>query len=86
MLKHIKAIFKDYFPDFYVWSRQIPIDTHIDHVKHQLPSYIRVDWLNPESLGKGLLYPVTWIKGHKMRGKEFLGFVDGLYSGCILKG
>jgi len=30
--------------------------------------------------------PVTWIKGQRGKTKHFLGFVDGLYSGCIIKG
>ena len=86
MLRYIKAIFKDYFWDFYLWSQEIPIDTPIDEVKPQLPSYVKVDWQNPEPLGKGFLYSVTWIKGHKIRQRRYLGFVDGLYSGCVIKG
>jgi hypothetical protein len=86
MLKRIKAIFKDYFWDFYLWSQEVPIDTNIDDVKKQLPPYAKVDWQNPEALGKGLLYPVFWIKGHKSHQRKYLGFVDGLYSGCVIVG
>jgi hypothetical protein len=86
MLERIKALFKDYSWDFHMWSQEIPIDTHIDDVKRQIPSYIEVDWQNPETLGKGKLYPVIWIKGHKITKRRFLGFVDELYSGCIMTG
>jgi hypothetical protein len=86
MLDHIKNLFKDYSWEFYLWSQEVPIDTPIETVKSQLPPYAKVDWQNSESLGKGILYPVTWIKGQRGKTKHFLGFVDGLYSGCIIKG
>jgi hypothetical protein len=86
MLKGIKSLFKDYSSDFYLWSQEIAIDTNLDEVKRQLPSYVTVDWQSPESLGKGLLYPVTMIKGRKLKQRWFLGFVDGAYSGCIIMG
>jgi hypothetical protein len=86
MLKRIKTLFKDYSWDFHLWSQEIAIDTNIEDVKRLSPSYVTVDWQNPESLGRGELYPVTWIKGHKIRQRRYLGFVDGLYSGSVIRG
>lgn len=63
---------------------EIPVNTNIDEIKRQLPAYVKVDWQNPEQVGKGLLYPVTWIKGQKMKKKQYLGFVEGAYCGCTL--
>lgn len=86
MLNLIKSIFKDHFFDFYLWSQEVTIHTPLDDVKGLLPGYVKVDWNKPEQLGKGLLYPVTWIKGHRKKKRKYLGFVDGLYSGCVIKG
>ncbi|NII27073.1 hypothetical protein HB364_18430 [Pseudoflavitalea sp. X16] len=86
MLKLFRGIFKDYFWDFYRWAQQVPFDTPLAEVKAQLPLYAKVDWANPAIMGKGLLYPVIWIKGYKKRQKALLGFVDGLYTGCVIRG
>jgi hypothetical protein len=67
-----------------MWSQNIPIDSPISLVKHQLPDYVSVDWHNPESLGDGLLYPIIVIKGHrKTNSTDFLGFVNDLYAGHV---
>lgn len=84
MIDRIKTLFKNYSWDFHLWSMKITGDTKLDEVKRQLPAYITVDWHNPVQVGKGILYPVTWIKGHKMKRKQYLGFVEGVYCGCTL--
>lgn len=83
--KILKGWFKDYYWDFYMWSQSVPIDTHIDDVIKLIPNYATVDWGNPKKLGEGLLYPVVKIRGHhKKKSTCFLGFVDGLYTGCVI--
>lgn len=72
--------------DFKAWSQNIPINTHVSVVKEKIPSYVIVDWQNPEFLGDGLLYPVIKIKGHrKTKSTDFLGFVDDLYLGHVFR-
>lgn len=78
--------FKDYYSDFKIWLQQIPIDTSISEVKLKLPSFVIVDWENPEKFGKGLLYRVDKIKGHsKSSSVDYLGFLDDLYSGHVFR-
>ncbi len=83
LLKKLRNLFKDHYWDFYMWSQTVPIDTHISVVKEQLPDYIVVDWERPTKFGNGLLYEVTYIKGHRKTPiVSYLGFVNELYCGC----
>jgi hypothetical protein len=83
MIGRIKTLFKNYSWEFHLWSMGIAIDTDIEEVKSQLPPFVIVDWQKPVKFGDGLLYQVTWIKGHKMKQKKYLGFIDGGYGGCV---
>ncbi|WP_205512178.1 hypothetical protein [Longitalea arenae] len=84
MIERLTSLFKNYLWEFHCWSTQVPMDTSLEEIKRQLPAYISVDWQRPEQFGQGLLYPVTRIKGHRMKRRQYIGFVEGAYCGCTL--
>ncbi|WP_207514951.1 hypothetical protein [Longitalea luteola] len=84
MINCITTLFKNHAWEFHCWSTAIAGNKNVEEVKSQLPDYVNVDWQNPVQFGTGILYPVTWIKGHKMKRKQYVGFVDGVFCGCTL--
>lgn len=65
------------------WTDSIEKDTDIEMVKANQPSFVAIDWNNPDSIDKKILYPITDIKGSHdpLNMSHSLVFIDNTYQG-----
>ena len=65
------------------WTDNIEKGTSIEMVKANQPSFVAIDWSNPDSIDKKILYPITDIKGSHdpLNMSHSLVFIDNKYQG-----